>query len=157
MLRLTSRKRLPQERPADNLWPEVPQTQRCDTQTEECVNEMYDVRLVEIMGDDHVQAVRCERVLNRSEKQWNRKREAVTIEADCVIVAQGFELSGSERLYDILGVSHSSGTLVVEKCRTNRPMVFAGGDAVVGPSLVVTAIRSGLEMAESIIAYFETG
>jgi glutamate synthase (NADPH/NADH) small chain len=157
VVRMTSRKRLPQKRPQDNPWPEPPQVQRTDSQTEECSEEIYDVRIVEIMGEDKVEAVRCERTLHRSEKHWNRKRESSTIEADCVIIAQGFEASGSEQLYDILGIAHSAGTLVTDHCRTNRPMIFAGGDAVVGPSLVVTAIRSGLEMAETIIQYFEAG
>jgi glutamate synthase (NADPH/NADH) small chain len=157
VLRVTSRRRLPQVRPGDNPWPEPPQVQRRDTQTEECQTELYDIRVVEIMGGRSVEAVRCERILNRADRVWNKDRDSIIIEADRVIVAQGFQSSGSEKLYDLLGLAHSEGTLVTENGRTNRPMIFAGGDAVVGPSLVVTAIRSGLEMADSIAHYLREG
>jgi glutamate synthase (NADPH/NADH) small chain len=36
---------------------------------------------------------------------------------------------------------------------TTRPGVFAGGDAVTGPDLVVTAMRAGHRAAESISAF----
>lgn len=157
VLRLTSRKRMPHRRPTGNTWPEPPQVQRTDTQTEECATELYDVRVAEIMGVDRVEAVRCERNIQRSERTWNPHSQSTTIEADVVIVAQGFEASGSEKLFDLLGLAHAGGVLVTEKSRTNRPMIFAGGDVAVGPSLVVTAIRSGLEMADAIISYLRGG
>ncbi len=40
--------------------------------------------------------------------------------------------------------------------RTSRPGVFAGGDAVTGPDLVVTAVAAGLRAAESIEQYLES-
>jgi glutamate synthase (NADPH/NADH) small chain len=39
--------------------------------------------------------------------------------------------------------------------RTSRPGVFAGGDAVTGPGLVVTAMVAGRKAAKSIDAYLQ--
>lgn len=54
--------------------------------------------------------------------------------------------------------THKWGLIVVdpESGATTRPRVFAGGDAVTGPDLVVTAMKAGREAAESIDAYLKS-
>jgi NADPH-dependent glutamate synthase beta subunit-like oxidoreductase len=42
-------------------------------------------------------------------------------------------------------------------CRTSRPGIFAGGDIVRGPDLVVRAVADGKSAARSILAYLGSG
>ncbi len=75
-----------------------------------------------------------------------------TIGSDTVIIAIGqrTDLSGLEKL-DVT----DWGTLSVEEVslKTSLTGVFAGGDAVLGPSSVIEAIAQGKEAAESIDRY----
>jgi len=74
--------------------------------------------------------------------------------ADLVIAALGFE---PEALPDTLGdpalgMSPRGTVRVTGRCRTSVPGVYAGGDAVRGASLVVWAVRDGIDAAETIHA-----
>jgi len=77
---------------------------------------------------------------------------AFTVDADLVINALGFEVADP----GLSGVqTTSAGTLKVDprNKETSLPGVFAGGDAVRGPSLAVWAIRDGRDAAEGIAKY----
>lgn len=79
--------------------------------------------------------------------------------ADMVIAALGFE---PEAFPETLGASDLSmsprGAIrVTGRCRTSMPGVYAGGDAVRGASLVVWAVRDGIDAAETIHADLMTG
>lgn len=77
------------------------------------------------------------------------------IEADTAVLALGFSA------FPIIGETtpglevKNNGLIVVnpETMATSRPGIFAGGDAVVGPSLVVIAVSQGQLAAQSIDAY----
>ena len=75
------------------------------------------------------------------------------LDADSVIVAisQKPELESFKKE----GLKDSSGLIEVDKATlaTNIPSVFAGGDAVCGPSSVVEAMAYGLRASESIHAH----
>jgi glutamate synthase (NADPH/NADH) small chain len=78
-----------------------------------------------------------------------------TVEADTVILALGYwpdPLIG-ESTPDL--ETHKWGLIVADKetGATSRDGVFAGGDAVTGPDLVVTAMASGRRSAEAIHDY----
>lgn len=80
-----------------------------------------------------------------------------TVEADTVILALGYwpdPLIGetTEGLE-----THKWGLIVAdpETGATSKEGVFAGGDAVTGPDLVVTAVRSGRQAAQAIDEYLE--
>ncbi|MHA1938211.1 MAG: FAD-dependent oxidoreductase, partial [Candidatus Thorarchaeota archaeon] len=77
-----------------------------------------------------------------------------TIKGDTVIIAIGqrTDLSGLEKLE-----ATQWGTLSVHEVslETNLKGVFAGGDAVTGPSSVIEAIAQGKEAAESIDRYLQ--
>lgn len=82
------------------------------------------------------------------------------LEADCVITAFGFRPSPPAWLAEN-GVSVSEWNLIEapEKSpfpyQTTNEKVFAGGDAVRGSDLVVTAIYEGRTAAESILEYLD--
>ena len=70
--------------------------------------------------------------------------------ADLVLIAMGF--SGAESyLPEALGITFGKGHA------TNKPGVFAAGDMRTGQSLVVKAMRDGLDAAEEAFAYLTNG
>ena len=79
------------------------------------------------------------------------------VEVDSVVTALGFHP------YSIIGETtpgletHLGGLIVIDEgtCATSLPGVFAGGDAVNGPDLVVTALADGRRAADSIHSYFQ--
>jgi glutamate synthase (NADPH) small chain len=80
------------------------------------------------------------------------------VDADTAILALGYWPD------PVIGKStpgldtHKWGLIVTDRetGTTSRPGVFAGGDAVTGPDLVVTAMVSGRKAAESIDAYLNS-
>jgi glutamate synthase (NADPH/NADH) small chain len=79
------------------------------------------------------------------------------VEADTAILALGYHpypTIGNS----ITGLNTHKGGLIVtdpETCSTSLPRVFAGGDAVNGPQLVVTAIADGQRAAIAISNYLD--
>ncbi|MFT5728040.1 MAG: glutamate synthase (NADPH/NADH) small chain [Desulforhopalus sp.] len=101
------------------------------------------------------------------EPDENRRRRPVEIEgsetvleADCVIMAFGFRPSPPDWLTEN-GISLSEWSLIEAPqnsqfpYQTTNEKVFAGGDAVRGSDLVVTAIAEGRIAAESILEYLD--
>lgn len=79
-----------------------------------------------------------------------------TLPADLVILALGFtpeDLPGQFRCPEL--DTDADGTLLVQETQTTLAGVFAGGDAVRGPSLAVWAIRDGLQAATAIDRYIQ--
>lgn len=105
-----------------------------------------------------VRAVRCVRMeLGAPDASGRRKPRAVpgsefSIEADVVLVAYGFDPvvfpEGSD--FNRLERDEWDGVRVNSDQMTNLPGVFAGGDSVRGPSLVVHAVRDGRRAAAGI-------
>jgi len=83
-----------------------------------------------------------------------------TIPADRVIVAFGFNAQ-APAWFDDHGIArYADGRILVSDeprwpGRTTHPRVFAGGDAVRGADLVVTAVFDGREAARGMLAGFE--
>jgi len=115
-------------------------------------------------GDGDVIEVRCVRMaLGAPDASGRRKPQAVpgsefAIAADVVLVAYGFdpmpfpENSG----FAALELDEWDGLRVDANQMTNVPGVFAGGDAVRGPSLVVHAVRDGRRAAAGMHRYLES-
>ncbi len=113
-------------------------------------------------GDRHVCAMECKRMRLGDPDSSGRRRplpiegSEFTLPIDTVILALGYQ--PDPRLGETIpGLETDDWGLVRvdEKTgATSRPGVFAGGDAVVGPDLVVTAVAHGRRAAESIHAYF---
>lgn len=116
-----------------------------------------------ILNDGHgsVAAVRCVRMeLGAADASGRRKPRPVpgsefTVPADYVIVAYGFDPvpfpAGSD--FAEVVVNDWGGIVVDDNEMTSVPGVFAGGDSVRGPSLVVHAVRDGRKAAAGIERY----
>ncbi len=77
------------------------------------------------------------------------------LEADLAILALGFNPVSFERWNDLrdLAISETGGLVVDANRMTNIPGIFAGGDIVRGPSLVVSAVRDARRAAAGIHSY----
>jgi NADPH-dependent glutamate synthase beta subunit-like oxidoreductase/CO/xanthine dehydrogenase FAD-binding subunit len=78
------------------------------------------------------------------------EKETVVIDADSILMAAGqqVDLSFLKKDYDL---AVERGRIKVDESQaTSRKDVYAGGDAVSGPSTVVAAIRAGRNAAEAI-------
>lgn len=75
-----------------------------------------------------------------------------TLNADLVLLAMGFIHPVHEGLLNELGLDYTErkNVKINAEYRTNKDKVFAGGDSVLGASLVVRAIHSGREAAKNI-------
>lgn len=112
-------------------------------------------------GSGGVGAVRCVRMaLGAPDASGRRKPQPVpgsdfTAEADYVIVAYGFDPVPFPEGSDFAAVETNEwgGIIVDENEMTSVAGVFAGGDSVRGPSLVVHAVRDGRKAAEGIDRY----
>ncbi|TAL07182.1 MAG: NAD(P)-dependent oxidoreductase [Verrucomicrobia bacterium] len=108
-----------------------------------------------------VTAVRCVRMeLGEPDASGRRKPRAVkgsefTLPADLVLIAYGFDPVPFPATSDLsqVAVNDWGAIKTDENQMTNLPGVFAGGDVVRGPSLVVHAVRDGRKAAEGIDRY----
>ncbi|RNF83646.1 FAD-dependent oxidoreductase [Montanilutibacter psychrotolerans] len=130
---------------------------------EEGVQFLFNRQPLALLGDGAVRGVRVvETVLGEPDAGGRRNAEAIAgsetvLDADVVIIAFGFQpdppdwlathgiaLTGNGRIV----TSGEHGALPFQ---TGHPRVFAGGDAVRGADLVVTATFEGREAASGIV------
>ncbi|MBI3158120.1 MAG: NAD(P)-dependent oxidoreductase [Chloroflexi bacterium] len=80
------------------------------------------------------------------------------LEADTAILALGYWPDETIGQTTPELETHKYGLIVADKQtgQTTRPGVFAGGDAVTGPDLVVTAMAAGRRAAQAIHSYLRT-
>ena len=112
-------------------------------------------------GVGTVRAIECVRMTLGEPDAQGRRRPVtvegsnVEIEVDLAILAFGFDGSpvpganGTE-------VTGSQTYVIDQSAMTTRRGVFAGGDAVRGPDLIVTALHDGRRAAEAIHSYLNT-
>lgn len=116
---------------------------------------------IEGNGDGNVTGVRCVRMeLGEPDASGRRKPRPVAgsefqIRADLVLVAYGFDPVPFPPGSDLarIAVNDWGATKVDQNQMTSVPGVFAGGDVVRGPSLVVHAVRDGRRAAAGIHRY----
>lgn len=112
-----------------------------------------------------VTAVHCIRMeLGEPDASGRRKPRPVrgsefSLPADLVLVAYGFDPVPFPASSDLsrIAVNDWGATQVDANQMTNVPGVFAGGDVVRGPSLVVHAVRDGRKAAAGIHRYLSEG
>jgi glutamate synthase (NADPH/NADH) small chain len=110
-----------------------------------------------------VTAVRCVRMeLGEPDASGRRKPRVVpgsefTLPADLVLIAYGFDPVPFPPGSDLASIALNDwGAIKVdEQQMTSVKGVFAGGDVVRGPSLVVHAVRDGRRAAEGIHRYLD--
>jgi glutamate synthase (NADPH/NADH) small chain len=86
------------------------------------------------------------------------KGSEFTLAADLVLIAYGFDPVPFPPGSDLSRVAVNDwGAMKVDQNQmTSIPGVFAGGDVVRGPSLVVHAVRDGRKAADAIHQYLST-
>jgi glutamate synthase (NADPH/NADH) small chain len=112
-------------------------------------------------ANGEVVAVRCLRMeLGEPDASGRRKPRAVkgsefTLPADLILIAYGFDPVPFPPGSDLsrIAVNEWGGTKTNADQMTNVPGVFAGGDVVRGPSLVVHAVHDGRKAAAGIHRY----
>jgi len=80
---------------------------------------------------------------------------AFVVEVDTVILALGY-LADTDTVAGVTGLEVDERSLIsidAESGMTSREGLFAGGDAVLGPALVVTAVEQGRRAAEAMHRY----
>lgn len=115
-----------------------------------------------IAGEDgRVAAVECIHMELGEPDESGRRRPIpiegsnFTIEADTVVLALGYWPDETIGKTTPGLETHKWGLIVADEATgaTTRPGVFAGGDDVTGPNLVVTAVAAGRRAAQGIDAY----
>ncbi|MBD1584082.1 FAD-dependent oxidoreductase [Pseudoalteromonas sp. S16_S37] len=133
---------------------------------EEGVEFKFNLQPKGIVVDDngHVKGVEMVQTqLGEADENGRRRAEEVpgsehVLDADAVLMAFGFKPHSLDWLaqYDV-EINHWGGIEAPEKGefthQTSNPKIFAGGDAVRGSDLVVTAIFEGRNAAEGILDY----
>jgi glutamate synthase (NADPH/NADH) small chain len=139
----------PIERQPSNPWPEWPRTLKVDYGQQEAIAaaggdpRVYEASTEAFVGDgSSVTAVRA-RVQGESRE----------FPARLVLLAMGF-LGPERSLTRSMGLeTDERGRLVESNYQTSIPGVFAAGDMRRGQSLVVWAIREGVEAAEAVASF----
>jgi len=133
---------------------------------EEGVRFVWNRAPIEILGKDRVEAVRVvETKLGNPDERGRRRPEPIAgteqiIEADDVIIAFGFRPSPPTWLAEFGIETQGDGRIKAPETgryrhQTTHAHVFAGGDAVRGSDLVVTAVYEGRQAAEGILDYLD--
>ena len=161
----------PQERSADNPWPQWPKTYKLDYGQDEARAlwgqdpRVYSVMTKRFTGDKHRQVSELLYVSVEWAKgpdgRYGPREIAGTekvIPADLVLLAMGF-IGPEKSLPQQLGLKlDERGNVWTDPTRmTSVPGVFAAGDMARGQSLVVWAIREGREAAQSVDRYLSYG
>ncbi|WP_241622410.1 FAD-dependent oxidoreductase [Rosenbergiella australiborealis] len=121
---------------------------------------------IEIDGNGHVVGVKMVRTeMGPADAAGRQQAQPVAgsehvIPADAVILAFGFRPHSMPWLAEYNVELDATGRIVAPETadnpfQTSHPKIFAGGDAVRGSDLVVTAIAEGRKAAEGILDYLE--
>lgn len=133
---------------------------------EEGVEFKFNLQPLNIVVNDHYEVCGVNMVqtqLGISDPQGRRQAESIPgsehiLVADAVIIAFGFRPHNMEWLTSHNVELNKQGLILTTKdsdnaFQTSNPKIFAGGDAVRGSDLVVTAIAEGRKAAEGILCY----
>jgi glutamate synthase (NADPH/NADH) small chain len=146
----------PTERSSYNPWPYYAKVLKTSTSHEEGCTRLWAISAIRFNGESgHVSGVEAVDV------EWKQKEGHQTmstipgssriIEADMVLLALGFEHKTAASLLNDLGMHSDITDLSIgEEGSTGLNGVFAAGDAVSGPTLIVSAIASGRKAAHEI-------
>jgi glutamate synthase (NADPH/NADH) small chain len=157
----------PEQRAADNPWPQWPKVYRLDYGQEEALAlfgrdpREYCITTKKFVGDEHGRV----KELHTMRVEWSRDNGRVVpreipgtegvFPAQLVLLAMGF-LGPENQVLDQLGVekdARSNAKAEHGKFATSVPGVFAAGDMRRGQSLVVWAINEGRGAARECDCY----
>ncbi len=147
----------PESRPVDTPWPMWPRMMRTSSSHEEGCERRWAISTKEFLGGAGVKVEKlhgCEVEWIKDNGNWKIKELPNTdfvLEVDLVVLATGFVHVVHEGMVkDTQLKLDQRGNVAVNNCQTSDPQIFAAGDTVSGPSLVVHAINSGRQAAAAI-------
>ena len=140
----------PEQRSAAHLWPGWPYTHSSSTSHEEGGERQYGVRTQHLLGHEgRLRALVAVRV--DPETRADIDGSAFEVPCDLLLLAMGYLGPVRAGLLAQLGIAlDARGNVVARDGLTSVPGVFAAGDSVRGPSLVVWAIAQGRQVAERV-------
>ncbi|MDZ7721597.1 MAG: glutamate synthase subunit beta [candidate division KSB1 bacterium] len=152
----------PLTRTERNPWPEWPNILRTSSSHEEGCERKWSLLTKELKGDKQVSALRgveLDWTLNDNGK-WQmqeKKGSGFELKADLVLLAMGFlHLDPGPLVKDWNLETDARGNVVVDSnYMSSNAGVFAGGDTVMGASLVVQAIYQGRLVAKAVNRYID--
>jgi glutamate synthase (NADPH/NADH) small chain len=157
----------PDERTADNPWPQWPKICKTDYGQQEAIAvyghdpRIYETTVKEFIKDKegNVKAARCVKLDWKKDEKSGRmvmseiEGSEYLVDCDVVLIAAGF-LGSQTYVAESFGVELNERTNVKTECpashATNVPKVFVAGDMHRGQSLVVWAIREGRDAAVEV-------
>ena len=154
----------PASRAFYNPWPTLPVILKTSSSHEEGCERLWSILTKEFIGDRQtVQKLRVMKIAwsNLDNNGQSQFREIINSEfelvADLVLLATGFiHVEHGSLVHDLGLALDTCGNIVINAdYMTSVEGVFAGGDAVTGPSLVVKAIYQGRQVAEGINRYLK--
>lgn len=112
-----------------------------------------------VVKDGKVVGLECERTRLGEPDASGRRRpeptgEFFTLEADAIIAAIGQSAGTAVFKNSKVEIERNGAVRAAASCRTSAAGVYAGGDAVSGPAIVIGACADGLRAADSISREF---
>jgi len=149
------------KRGLDNPWPFWPTILKSSTSHEEGCDRMWSLTTKRFMGENgqlkqvEIAEVKWEKDSNGRMVMLDVPNSEKLIDADMVLLAMGFVHPYHEGLLNDIGIEFDQkGNIKANSDKaTSVKRVFAAGDAVRGPSLVVHAIAEGRKMAQNVHKY----
>jgi glutamate synthase (NADPH) small chain len=154
----------PEDRSEFTPWPEWPYSLRTSSSHKEGCKRMWDIKTSNFVGvDGQIKSINCVQVEweidkdGRPASMKDVKNSEFTMDADLVLLAMGFTgpKQGSETPTNTLKLDPRGNIEVSKDGMTSANGIFAAGDAATGASLVVRAMNSGRELADSINKFLE--
>ena len=159
----------PDERAANNPWPQWPKVCKTDYGQEEAIAvfghdpRIYQTTVKEFVKDKNgnLKKLVCVKLESKKDEKTGRFMMAEVagsefeLPCDMVLIAAGF-LGSQKYVTDAFGVEVDARTNVKtapDAFATSVPKVFAAGDMHIGQSLVVRAIRQGRDVAKEVDKY----
>ncbi len=144
-------------------WPYYPNSLKTSSSHEEGCERRWSLSTKRFIGEDGqvtgAEVVAVEWVKDPENGRMILKEvgEPERIKADLVLLAMGFTQPEHEGLLDALGVDYDNrgNVKTTRQTDTSVQRIFAAGDVASGASLVVRAMASGRQMAESVHAFLK--
>lgn len=166
VIQLEMMPKLPDERAANNPWPEWPRVCKTDYGQEEAIAmfggdpRIYQTTVKEFVQDDkgNVCKAKCIKLESKKDEKTGRMMmvevpgSEYELDVDLVLIAAGF-LGTQDYVAKAFDVKLNERTNVLTeagKYATTQENVFVAGDMHRGQSLVVWAIREGREVAKAV-------
>ncbi|MCF6176825.1 MAG: glutamate synthase subunit beta [Victivallaceae bacterium] len=150
----------PEERPEATPWPQWPYQLRTSSSHKEGCERRWNIASKSFSGNDKVEQI------NAIEVEWSMNNglpgklsevagSEFVIEADLILLAMGFIGPADKAMYDAAGLAYDNRGNIATDANGMSAVdgIFAAGDIVSGPSLVVRGIDTGRKLAEAVNDY----